>query len=201
MKSSGKHNGRPHGKSTKVPPFEIRTALPDVPFYDSVYHIPPVETWVPRVSVWEPMYVKDYGSVCLMTGTDGAHAYYGASSRWVYDTVLEFYERDFHTMRKDYRRCTGQSQSVPVPVPQRDLILFAVKTRHTEKQGQAHNDGAFGYVADTCIRHVEEIEPTKLRVSLATNHEVEVLMTRDSFEAQRHRAEHFRLWMKNRGAL
>lgn len=201
MKNSGGNSGPSHPRASRATKFEIQALRPLVPFYDNSRLIPPVETWVPRVSVWEPMYVQDYGSVCLMTGTDGTQAYYGASSKWVYDSILDFYQHNYKTIRKDYRKCTGRFQSVPIPVSQRDLIFFAVKTRHTEIKGQGHNDGAFGYVADACIRHVEEIGPTKLRLSLAANHDLEVHMTRASFEEQRHRADHFRLWMQERGVF
>lgn len=162
-------------------------------FFSDFRAVPEDELWIPKLAGWVPLYARGHGSLCLVFQTDGTSAYFGTSSKWIVDQVLQFYDINYSSMRQKYCKCTGRYQCIALPICQRDTFLFAVKGRHTNKPGSGRNDGAFGYLVNACIEDVNAIGPSHVRVSLVGDQQVYLHMGLASFQKQRFDGRHFRL--------
>ncbi len=149
------------------------------------------EGWIPEVILWLPMYEAGYGNASKVVREDGRAFVYKHSSPQTWNDVLRFYAVDKVEYRNLYRVATGRSQSVPIVVPSRGLVLIPIKIRSP----RVKNDGAIGYIADRFIKDFERVvengEYIGLRIRLTTGTEVLAQMSLKNFLEQQRSAKYF----------
>ncbi|QSO51141.1 hypothetical protein JZ785_20125 [Alicyclobacillus curvatus] len=149
------------------------------------------EAWIPQVVMWLPMYESGYGNASKVALEDGRSFIYKHSSAQTWADILRFYAVDKAEYRNLYREVTGRSQSVPIVVPSRGLVLVPAKIRVP----RVKNDGAIGYIAERFIHHVNRVveghEYAGLRITLTTGAEALVQMSPKNFQEVLKNARYF----------
>lgn len=168
---------------------EYHTPIPNVPMFLTTRRFPKPETWVPIVEAWEPVYLYNYGNACLLYLENGLRMYLGTTSLRIFRIVAAFYAIDVPEMRKHFTSATSRSQSIPLAISARKLVLFAYKSRCPDIK----NDGAVAYVADRCI---EKLEPSldskrELYITLKSGHVLTTVVRADHFAYLRRTAGFF----------
>ncbi|QQE78743.1 hypothetical protein [Alicyclobacillus sp. SO9] len=168
-----------------------------VPLFLHTHGMPPAEDWVPHIIGCEPVYLAGYGNAALITLDNAAQKVFGRGVSWIQREIHRYHGIDETEIRRKFQRYVNMYQSVPVIVPRRDLVLFAVKTRIP----QHHNDGATGFVANTAVQTIEFISHKKSRIQLETGQHMDVLMSADAVRKRKSTAELFAFMLHRDGIM
>lgn len=177
---------------------EFRELPPGSKTYLQRRRIPADHAWAPHVQAWEPVYLKGYGNACQLYMDDGTCQGFGLTAPQVYQRLARHYAVDVDSIRHYYEQSQGKSQSLPLVVTARGLVYFSVRTRI--KLG-SRNDGTVGYIANGCLKGLEELGPHQQRVWLTSGRYMDVQMSRDFFCSQLQRAEMFDVQLRSWGVL
>lgn len=155
--------------------------------------------FIPDIICILPTYLDGRGNVSAIELDDGCQFTYDHSSIQTGRDILRFYMWDYEEMRRKYYDATGRSQSMPIVIPSRDLVLTPMKFRTPRTK----NDGSMGYIADKFIHRVDRIVENRqfkgLRVTLTTGSQVIVQMTLTNFNQQLRHARYFMFYLHDHG--
>ena len=130
----------------------MRHPILGVPAFLDRRSIPKAKDWVPVLEAFVPVYLDGYGNATLIY-TDSMRFYVGMTAVRVYRTIARYYSIDIASLRRHFAAATHKSQSMPLVLSPRKLILIPFRARTPRYK----NDGAIGYVADQCIRDIEPV--------------------------------------------
>lgn len=169
-----------------------------IPMYLNRKSRPADKLWIPKVAAWLPIYVPGYGgNASDVYLADGGRFILGSSSSRIFQSVANYYGIDIRQMRKHYAKATRRSQWVPLVIGPRGLALFAFKARTPF----IRSDGATGYIATTCIDHIERVtgkgaDPVSICIRLTSGADIVAPMPLHLFEEHRHTVSYFHFYLR-----
>jgi hypothetical protein len=183
----------PFEEEDKSMHFQYHDPAPNVQLYLHRHQFPKSAEWVPFVEGWEPVYLRDFGDATRVLMEDGSQMYLGIGGNSLYRLVAGYHGIDVDKMRLHFNDATGRSQSMPLAIPSREIVLFPYKARRPK----AKNDAAFGYVSDSHIKSLEVITGLRrsLRIIMKSGHELIAPTSLGNFKAVRKDAGAFLLYL------